>query len=180
MNVGRVYWQGAAPHGPQTLGLGPDLFSKSGCLATALAMAAERIFKKDVPPSLVNRLCTKGGAFNGDRLILDKACGIFGMKCDDTDGIAPLGDLALAMTRKQLAFIHVDLDDDGKGQHHILAIAEPMPRVFVCLDPSLARPVVLHGAMQDAYEFWGKGDKAVLKHYRVIKVRPVYAANPTT
>lgn len=181
MDINKVFWQGSLPWGPKTLLGGPDDVAKSGCYEAALCHAVRRILKQDITPGDVNDKATRNGHYQSDRIEIEPACGSWGLHAPDLfEKMAnPSGarqlmlEVCNAIHKGGCAFLHFDLNDDGKGDHWTLAwrIDEAQPAIWFA-DSALAREECVGSYRGETWLGWnGKA-----KHYVPVACRPVYAS----
>src|SRR5574337_675712 len=173
-------WQNAKPWGSQKLGNGSSTIGGAGCVLTCLCEAA-RLFgtKPLLTPDEANEdLKDVDGAFLGSELVLAKAAPVYGLECPTGGWVqAEPGHQSLKDAFEQhlvdgvAAFVRVDIDGDGKGDHTILAVGR-RDGAIDCLDPALAQHVYLSWPSLEVGVRWGKRDLT----YRVVGFRPVRPA----
>lgn len=180
VDFARVFWQGSQPWGQQTLLGGPDLIERGGCYVVSITHAIRRIRKLDVTPDQVNAKAIKDGYYQADNVQADKICGSWGLHAPSAIEGKPMDRavmvaLTQALRLGQMAFCHFDLDDDGKADHWCLAdkIYEGRVSAIRIACSALARHIPISGFYGDTFHEWD----GIPKHYRLMAVRPVYAAN---
>lgn len=170
-------WQGASPWGKQKLGNGDSTIGGAGCVLTCLCEAA-RLFKTRpllTPDEANEKLLGVEGAFLGSNLVLAKAAPAFGLECPEAGWVqAQPGHPSLkdafdhGLVDGVAAFVRVDMDGDGQGDHTILAVGR-RDNAIDCIDPALAQHVLLSWPSLEVGVRWGKRDVM----YRVVGFRPV-------
>lgn len=175
-----VLWQGAKPWGQRKLLLGNSSIAGAGCVLTCLVEAA-RLFKTRpllTPYEANEELKEVDGACIGSNIVLAMAAPRFGLECPEEGWVqAAPGHQSLRdaferhLTPGAAAFVRVDHDGDGHGDHTLLAVGRRDDAID-CLDPALAHHVYLSWPSLEVGVRWGKHDKI----YRVVGFRPVKPA----
>ena len=181
-------WQNDARWGSLMCGHGPGRIGDVGCVLSSLTEAANRFTPRNLNPATLNMVLQKvPGAFvdgtaaanPGDELVLPIACGQVGLECGESL-LAPAGSSSLVDALKAAlgdggAFLRIDINGDGKGDHTILAVRD-IGHVIECTDSAWPRQEGVAGGYAmiswdglSAEVWWNK----TFHTYRVVGVRAV-------